>query len=187
GTRIECDFAVVGVGIQPATDVVEGSEVAVENGILVDEHCRTSVPDVFAAGDVANHVHPLFGRRMRVEHYDNALKQGAAAARNMMGTPTVFDDPHWFWSDQFDVNLQYMGYATEWDELVVRGSQEDRNFVGFYVKDGLVDAVMGMNRGRDVRRSAGLIRSRKPVDSAALRDEDVDLKELGKRLAGQGA
>ncbi|HEX8099341.1 MAG TPA: FAD-dependent oxidoreductase [Actinomycetota bacterium] len=187
GTRIECDFAVVGVGIQPATDVVEGSEVAVENGILVDEHCRTSVSDVFAAGDVANHVHPLFGRRMRVEHYDNALKQGAAAARNMMGTPTVFDDPHWFWSDQFDVNLQYMGYATEWDELVVRGSLEDRNFVGFYVKDGLVDAVVGMNRGRDVRRSAGLIRSRKPVDSAALRDEDVDLKELGKRLAGQGA
>jgi 3-phenylpropionate/trans-cinnamate dioxygenase ferredoxin reductase component len=187
GTRIDCDFAVIGVGIMPATEVVEGSAVAVENGILVDEFCQTSVENVYAAGDVANHYHPLFNRRMRVEHYDNALKQGAAAARNMMGTATVFDDPHWFWSDQFDVNLQYMGFATDWDELVIRGSLEDRNFVGFYVKSGVVDAVVGMNRGRDVRRSAGLIRSRRPVDPAVLRDEDMDLKRLSESVRQQGA
>jgi 3-phenylpropionate/trans-cinnamate dioxygenase ferredoxin reductase component len=187
GTRIDCDFAVVGVGIQPATEVVEGSEVAVDNGVQVNEFCQTNVENVYAAGDVANHYHPLFNRRMRVEHYDNALKQGAAAARNLMGTATVFDDPHWFWSDQYDVNLQYMGFATDWDELVVRGSLEDRNFVGFYVKSGLVDAVVGMNRGRDVRRSAGLIRSRRPVDPVVLRDEDRDLKKLSESVRQQGA
>ncbi|MDP8957575.1 MAG: FAD-dependent oxidoreductase [Actinomycetota bacterium] len=187
GTRIACDLAVVGVGIQPATEVVEGTDVAVENGILVDEFCRTTVDGVFAAGDVANHYHPLFGRRMRVEHWDNALKQGAAAARNMMGRETTFADPHWFWSDQYDFNLQYMGFATAWDEFVVRGSLEDRNFVGFYVKDGVVDAVVGLNRGRDVRRSAGLIQSRQPVDPAVLRDEDGDLKKLAQSLSRQGA
>ena len=186
GNRIECDFAVVGVGIRPATEVVEGSGVEVGNGIVVDQFCRTTVDDVFAAGDVANHDHPLFGRRMRVEHWDNALKQGAAAARNMMGTETPFADPHWFWSDQYDVNLQYMGFATEWDELVIRGTLEDRNFVGFYVKDGIVDAVVGMNRGREVRRAAGLIQSRRPVDTAVLRDEDVELKKLSQSLSREG-
>ncbi len=187
GNRIECDFAVVGVGIRPATEVVEDSDIEVGNGIIVDQFCRTNVDGVYAAGDVANHDHPLFGRRMRVEHWDNALKQGAAAARNMMGTETPFADPHWFWSDQYDVNLQYMGFATEWDELVVRGTMEDRNFVGFYVKDGIVDAVVGMNRGREVRRSAGLIQSRQRVDTAVLRDEDVELKKLSQSLSQQGA
>jgi 3-phenylpropionate/trans-cinnamate dioxygenase ferredoxin reductase subunit len=187
GNRIDCDFAVVGVGIRPATEVVEGSGVEVGNGIIVDQFCRTNVDGVYAAGDVANHDHPLFGRRMRVEHWDNALKQGAAAARNMMGTETPFADPHWFWSDQYDINLQYMGFATEWDELVVRGSLEDRSFVGFYVKDGIVDAVVGMNRGREVRRSAGLIQSRQLVDTAVLRDEDVELKKLSQSLSREGA
>jgi 3-phenylpropionate/trans-cinnamate dioxygenase ferredoxin reductase subunit len=184
--RIECDFAVVGVGIRPATEVVEGSGVEVGNGIIVDQFCRTNVDGVYAAGDVANHEHPLFQRQMRVEHWDNALKQGAAAARNMMGTEASFADPHWFWSDQYDVNLQYMGFATEWDELVVRGSLEDRNFVGFYVKDGIVDAVVGMNRGREVRRAAGVIQSRQPVDTALLRDEDVELKKLSQSLSRGG-
>jgi len=187
GTRIECDFVVAGVGIEPATEVVEGTDVEVENGILVDQWCRTNAPGVFAAGDVANHSHPLFGRRLRVEHWDNALKQGAAAARNMMGKDLPFDDPHWFWSDQYEYNLQYLGHAIAWDELVVRGSLEGRSFVAFYLKDGLVEAVVGLDRGRDVRRSTGLIRARRPVDPAVLRDEDLDLKALGATLAGRGA
>jgi 3-phenylpropionate/trans-cinnamate dioxygenase ferredoxin reductase subunit len=183
GTRLDCDFVVVGVGVTPNTDLVEESEIFVENGIVVDQHCRTNVPDVFAAGDVANHFHPLFGRRVRVEHYDNALKQGAAAACAMMGREEVFDDPHWFWSDQYEHNLQYVGHAPTWDELVVRGSLEERAFVGFYLKDGLIDAAVGLNRGRDVRRTANLIRLRAPVDPAALRDEEVDLKKLAKQIA----
>jgi 3-phenylpropionate/trans-cinnamate dioxygenase ferredoxin reductase component len=178
GARIDCDFVVVGVGILPATDVVEGADVGLENGIVVDERCRTDVAGVFAAGDVANHYHPIFGHRLRVEHWDNALKQGAAAAKSMLGMDVTYDDPHWFWSDQYEHNLQYAGFAAEWDDLVVRGSLDERNFVAFFVKDGVVRAAAGLNRGRDVRRAAGIIRAARPVDPALLRDEDVDLKKL---------
>jgi 3-phenylpropionate/trans-cinnamate dioxygenase ferredoxin reductase subunit len=178
GSRIGCDFVVIGVGITPSTEVVNGSAVGVENGIVVDEFCRTNVDGVYAAGDVANHDHPLFGRRIRVEHWDNALKQGATAARNMMGRRESFDDPHWFWSDQYEFNLQSMGIASAWDQFVVRGSLEQRDFLGFYLKDGVVGAVIGMNRGKEVRRSAAIIRRRRQVDPAELRDEDVDLRKL---------
>jgi 3-phenylpropionate/trans-cinnamate dioxygenase ferredoxin reductase subunit len=178
GTRIGCDLVVVGVGIEPALDVVEGTGVALDDGIVVDEFCRTSIEGIYAAGDLANHYHPLFDARMRVEHWDNALKQGAAAARNMMGREAVFDDPHWFWSDQYEHNLQSMGHAADADELVVRGSMEERDFVAFHLKGGVVRAAVGLNRGKDVRRSAGLIRARAQVDAAALKDEDVDLRSL---------
>lgn len=185
-TVVEGDLVVVGVGIVPNTEPVAEAGVALDNGVVVDELCRTTVEGVFAAGDVANHFHPLFGRHVRVEHWDNALKQGAAAARSMLGRGTPYDDPHWFWSDQYDVNLQYLGVATEWDQLVVRGSLEERQFLGFYLKDGVVQAVVGMNRGRDVRRCVGLVRARRPVEPGLLRDEDVDLRELGSRLEAGG-
>jgi 3-phenylpropionate/trans-cinnamate dioxygenase ferredoxin reductase component len=178
GRRIECDVVVVGVGIEPSTGVVEDTGVELEDGIVVDEGCRTNVEGVHAAGDVANHFHPLFGRRVRVEHYDNALKQGAAAARSMMGQEIRFDDPHWFWSDQYGHDLQYLGHAAEWDDFVVRGSMGERRFLGFYLKRGIVDAVVGLDRGREVRRAAKLIRSRQPVDPARLRDEEVDVRAL---------
>jgi 3-phenylpropionate/trans-cinnamate dioxygenase ferredoxin reductase subunit len=184
GARIECDFVVVGIGIQPATDVVDETAVAAENGIVVDRFCETTVPGIYAAGDVANHYHPLFDRRVRVEHWDNALKQGAAAAKNMMGTPTAYEDPHWFWSDQYEFNLQYAGSSTDWDELVVRGSMDDRNFVAFYMKEGVVQAAVGVNRGREVRRAMGLIKARQPIERRALRDEDVDLRKLAGAAAG---
>ncbi len=185
GTRIECDFVVVGIGIQPNTEVVDESPVSAENGIVVDQRCRTTVPTIYAAGDVANHYHPVFGRRVRVEHWDNALKQGAAAARSMIADaetrePEPFDDPHWFWSDQYEHNLQYLGFAPEWDELVIRGSMDERNFVAFYVKNGMVKAAVGVNRGREVRRSTGMIKASRAVDAAKLKDEDVDLRTLAK-------
>jgi 3-phenylpropionate/trans-cinnamate dioxygenase ferredoxin reductase component len=187
GHEIECDFAVVGVGIQPNLEWLAGSDVELDNGVVVDEFCRANLEGVYAAGDVANHWHPIFQQRMRVEHWDNALKQGAAAARTMMGANEPFDDPHWFWSDQYEHNLQSVGFAPEWDDLVVRGSMEERSFVAFYVKDELVKAAVGLNRGKDVRRSAALIRGRRPVDPALLRDEDVDLKKLAAEPAPEGA
>jgi 3-phenylpropionate/trans-cinnamate dioxygenase ferredoxin reductase component len=186
GERVEADFVVVAVGIEPELGAVAGSGIAVDNGVLVDGGCRTKVDGVFAAGDVANVLHPLYGRRIRVEHYDNAIKQGTAAARSMLRDGVVFDDPYWFWSDQYEHNLQYLGNARAWDDFIVRGSFEERRFLGFYVRDGLVDAVVGLNRGRDVRRAAGLIRARRPVDPGLLRDEDVDLKQLGARLQAEG-
>jgi 3-phenylpropionate/trans-cinnamate dioxygenase ferredoxin reductase component len=177
GHRIGCDFVVVGVGIDPDVDVVDGTGIATQNGILVDERCRTNVDGIYAAGDVANHRHPLFERRLRVEHWDNALKQGAAAARSMMGRNEAFDDPHWFWSDQYEHNLQSIGLVSECDAPVVRGSMEKRDFLAFCLKDGSLMGVLGLNRGRDVRRCRPLV-GRGPLDPVALKDEDVDLRKL---------
>lgn len=178
GRTIECDFAVVGVGVEPVTDVVVGSGIEVDNGILVDEYCRTNVDGVFAAGDVTNHYHPVFKRRMRVEHWQNAVKQGTAAARNMMGSASAYDEIHWFWSDQYEYNLQYAGFHRDWDDLIVRGNLEARDFIAFYLKGGLVRAAVGLDRGRDVRRAMQLIKARAFADPKQLRDDDVDLREL---------
>jgi len=177
GRRIEGDFAVVGVGVEPVTDVVRGTDVAVDNGILVDPALETNVPGVFAAGDVARHDHPVFGR-IRVEHFDNAMKMGQAAARNMLGRKEVFDDPHWFWSDQYDVNIQMAGFATEWDDVIVRGSLEERSFAAFLLKDGVLRSTFTMNWPRDVRRSMPLIKAQVRPDPKMLADPAFDLRTL---------
>jgi 3-phenylpropionate/trans-cinnamate dioxygenase ferredoxin reductase component len=187
GTEIDCDLAVVGVGIRPNVELAAAAGLAVGDGVLVDGRCRTSAEHVFAAGDVAGHEHPVFGRRLRVEHFDNALKQGTAAARNMLGVDAPFDDPHWFWSDQYDVNIQYAGFAPEWEELIVRGSLADRTFVAFYLQEGVVRAAVGMDSGRDVRRSMALVKGAVRPDPAALRDSDVDLRKLVPRATHEAA
>src|ERR671912_493799 len=178
GRRIECDFVVVGLGVEPVTELLADTGAQIDNGIVVDEFCRTGVEGIYAAGDVANHYHPVFERRIRVEHWQNALNQGPVAARNMLGKSEPYDDIPWFWSDQYDCNLQYTGFHTEWDELIVRGSLEERNFVAFYLKDGRVLAAVALNRGRDLRRSMQLIKAQRPVDATKLQDPDVDLREL---------
>ncbi|MCX9191060.1 hypothetical protein C3Y87_06475 [Carbonactinospora thermoautotrophica] len=175
---IDCDLVVVGIGITPNSELAQAAGITTDNGIVVDQFCRTSAPHVYAAGDVANHFHPLFGRRLRVEHYDNAIRQGAAAARNMLGKDVVFDECHWFWSDQYDVNLQYTGHCPQWDEIVVRGSLEERRFTAFYLNHGIVNAALALNRPKDIVRAKKMIRARTPVDVAKLRDEDVDLRKL---------
>jgi 3-phenylpropionate/trans-cinnamate dioxygenase ferredoxin reductase component len=179
GRSLECDFAVVGLGIEPNVEVVAGTPVETDNGIVVDERCRTSVEGIYAAGDVAAHWHPVFRERVRVEHWLNAIEQGAAAARSVLGNREAYAEVHWFWSDQYDANIQYAGHHREWDGLVVRGSLEERRFVAFYMKEGVPLAAAAMNQGRDLRRSVGLIRARRPVDPALLRDPEVDLRTLG--------
>jgi 3-phenylpropionate/trans-cinnamate dioxygenase ferredoxin reductase subunit len=178
GRLIECDFVVVGLGIEPVTELLAGTDVEIDNGIVVDEFCRTGVEGIYAAGDVANHYHPVFERRIRVEHWQNALNQGPAAARSMLSKGEPYDEVPWFWSDQYDFNLQYAGFHTEWDELVVRGSMEERDFVAFYRKDGRVLAAVAGNRGRDLRRSMALIKEGGMIDATKLRDPDVDLRTL---------
>jgi 3-phenylpropionate/trans-cinnamate dioxygenase ferredoxin reductase subunit len=185
GRTLECDFAVVAVGIQPNVEFLVDAGIALENGILVDGSCRTNGPDVFAAGDVANHLHPLFGR-VRVEHYNNAEKQGAAAARSMLGSEADYDYLHTFWSDQYDDKLEYVGHASRWDQFVVRGSLEDRRLVGFYLEDGFVRAAVGLNRGGDpeldadgeMAQAARLIRRRARPPAADLMSDDGDLDAL---------
>jgi 3-phenylpropionate/trans-cinnamate dioxygenase ferredoxin reductase subunit len=180
GLRMACDFAVVGVGVQPNVEIAEGSGIAVDNGIVVDATLATNAPGVWAVGDVARHDHPVFGP-VRIEHFDNALKMGPAAARNMLGAGAAFDDPHWFWSDQYEMNLQMAGFAPSWDQLVFRGSLQDRSFTAFYLSDGVLRSALSVNRPRDVRRAMPLIRAAVRPDPAALRDEDVDLRTLAPR------
>jgi 3-phenylpropionate/trans-cinnamate dioxygenase ferredoxin reductase component len=178
GLRLECDFAVVGIGIEPAVEMLGGSGIHVDNGVVVDEYCQTNVDGIYAAGDIANHYHPIFGRHIRVEHWQNAVKQGAAAARNMLGKRIVYDEIHWFWSDQYEANLQYAGFHTKWEELVVRGRLDSGTYLACYVNDGRIDAAVGLNRGKDVRRVMPLIKARRPVNLDQLRDESVDLRAL---------
>jgi 3-phenylpropionate/trans-cinnamate dioxygenase ferredoxin reductase subunit len=178
GRHIDCDLVVVGVGVEPAVETVAGTAVRLDDGVVVDEGCRTSVPGVFAAGDVARHHHPVAGRRIRVEHWQSAIGQGRVAARNMLGQAVVHDEIPWFWSDQYDCNLQYAGFAGPWDELAVRGSLERRAFVGFYLSEGRVVAAVAINQGRDLRRTVPLIRAGTPVDPARLADPEVDLRTL---------
>ena len=178
GRCVECDFAVVGVGVEPVVDFLAESGIRIDNGVLVDEYCRTTVDGIYAAGDVANHWHPVFERRMRVEHWQNAMQQGAAAARSMLGTGKPYDAIHWFWSDQYDTNLQYAGFHQDWDRLVVRGSLKRRNFIAFYLNQGRIDAVVALNRGKDVRRALPLIRSSVVVEPKRLIDEGIDLRRL---------
>jgi 3-phenylpropionate/trans-cinnamate dioxygenase ferredoxin reductase subunit len=185
GHRVACDFAVAGVGIEP--DVPAGA-VAQENGILADELCRASAPDVYVAGDVANHLHPLFGR-IRVEHFNNAEKQGAAAARSMLGSTAPYDYLHSFWSDQYQHKIEYVGHATRWDEFVVRGSVDEGKLVGFYLADGVVRAAVGLDRGGDpeldldgeMAACARLVRARARPAPAVLADERTDLWSLSRR------
>jgi 3-phenylpropionate/trans-cinnamate dioxygenase ferredoxin reductase subunit len=187
GVRVACDFAVAGVGIEPVVPAVAGQPVAQDNGILVDEFCRTSAPDVYAAGDVANHLHPLFGR-IRVEHYNNAEKQGAAAARSMLGSDAPYDYVHSFWSDQYDHKLEYVGHAATWDEFVVRGSLEEGKLIGFYLAGGVVRAAAGLDRGGDpeldrdmeMAAAARLVAVRAEPPPGLLADERADLWSMGK-------
>ena len=176
GRRIEGDFAVIGVGVEPVTDVAADG-VPVDNGIPVDATLRTAVEGVWAIGDVARHDHPVFGP-IRVEHFDNAMKMGEHVAKNLLGAGAVFDDAHWFWSDQYDANIQMAGFATEWDDMVVRGSIEDQSFSAFLLKEGQLLSTFSMNRMSDVRRSMPLIQAKLHPERDQLADPELDLRKL---------
>jgi 3-phenylpropionate/trans-cinnamate dioxygenase ferredoxin reductase subunit len=176
--ELECGFLLAGIGMVPNTEFLDGSGVACDNGVLVDEYCRSSVDGVYAAGDVAAHHHPLYGHRLRVEHYDNAIKQGVAVARTMLGELVPYDDPHWFWSDQYDHRLQSVGIAHTSDTAVVRGSIADRSFSVFYLDGPRVLSVFALDRPKDIVAGRKLVRSGQPVTAEQLRDESVDLRTL---------
>jgi 3-phenylpropionate/trans-cinnamate dioxygenase ferredoxin reductase subunit len=182
GRTIACDFAVVAVGIQPNVGFLERSGIALDNGVLTDEMCRTNLPDIFAAGDVANHLHPLFGRT-RVEHYNNAEKQGRSVARTILGSNQPYDYLYTFWSDQYEHKIEYAGHVRRWDQFVVRGSLEERKLVGFYLVDGVMRAAVGLNRGGDpeldadseMAAAAVLIRNNATLSTRDLADDNYDL------------
>jgi 3-phenylpropionate/trans-cinnamate dioxygenase ferredoxin reductase subunit len=184
GRLVDCDFVVVGVGVEPRTALAADAGLTIRNGILVDERLRTSAPGVFAAGDVANAMHPFYGEPVRVEHWANALNQGPAAARNMLDQASAYDRLPYFFSDQYEVGMEYTGYARNWDRVVFRGDPATREFIAFWLLGGRV--VAGMNVGVwDVTDAIKrLIAERIDVDDRQLADPDVQLDTLASATRG---
>jgi 3-phenylpropionate/trans-cinnamate dioxygenase ferredoxin reductase component len=178
GRSIEADFVVVGVGVVPRTQLAEAAGLEIRNGVVTTERLETSADGIYAAGDVANALNPLYGEHIRVEHWANALNQGPAAARNMLGQESPYDNVPYFFSDQYDVGMEYAGYATEWDEVVFRGDVAGREFVAFWVAGGRVVAGMNVNVWDVIDDIQALIRSTTTVDRARLEDPDVPIGEL---------
>ncbi len=179
GERIDADLVVVGIGIVPAVELAEGAGLETANGIVVNEHCETSVEGIYAAGDVANHHNPFLRCRLRLEHWQNAQNQGVAAARSMLGARDGFREVPWFWSDQYDLTVQVAGHVGPNCTIVYRGDPSSSSFSLFYLHDGTVRAVAGINRPRDVRAATRLIETAQVVGPAQLADEGVDLRKIG--------
>jgi 3-phenylpropionate/trans-cinnamate dioxygenase ferredoxin reductase subunit len=178
GRTIECDFAVVGIGVVPRTGLASDAGLEVSNGVVVDAGLRTAAPGIFAAGDVANAWHPFYQRRIRVEHWANALHQGPAAAQAMLGQPVSYDRIPYFFSDQYEVGMEYSGYAPRWDEVVFRGEVAGGEFIAFWLAGGRVAAGMNVNVWDVNPHVEALVRSRQPVGAAALADPGVPLESL---------
>jgi 3-phenylpropionate/trans-cinnamate dioxygenase ferredoxin reductase subunit len=184
GTEVTGDTVVVAIGILPETSVAERSGLAVDNGIVVDDRCRTSAPDVYAAGDVANHPNPLLGQRLRVEHWQNAQHQAAVAARNMLGADEPFAEIPWVWSDQYDRHIEMAGLPHPGDEVVFRGEAGAPDPLAFCMREGRLVAAVGVNCPKDVTHARRIITEGGTVDAALLRDPGVALAELaGTRVA----
>ncbi len=178
GQREAADLVVVGVGVIPRVDLAATAGLAVDNGIVADEHLVSSVPGIFAAGDVANAWHPHYGRHLRVEHWANALNQGVTAGRNAAGGGEVYDRLPYFFSDQYDLGMEYVGHGSTDDAVVVRGDTETREFIAFWHRAGVVTAAMNVNVWDVVEDLKAIVASGKPVELARLTDGDVALAEL---------
>lgn len=178
GTVLSATAVVVGVGVTPRVELAEAAGLAVDNGIVVDEHLQTSAPGVFAAGDVANAFHPRYGTRIRLEHWSAALNQGPVAARNMLGKATVYDRTPYFFSDQYDFGMEYRGWAPSFEQVVFRGEPASRAFIAFWLRHGRVAAAMNANVWDAGESIEALLQAGRPVTPARLADPEVDLAEL---------
>ena len=178
GETIAGDLIVLGVGAAPRDELARRAGLVVDNGILVDEFLTTSDPRILAAGDVANAWHPLLGARLRVEHWDNAIKQGQAAAATMLGTRTAFTQLPFFYSDQYEFGMEYRGHATTWDQVVFRGDPESREFLAFWMHQGTVLAAMNANIWDQGDALDALLGSGATPNPEHLADPTVDLADL---------
>lgn len=178
GRRLSADLVVLGVGAIPRTELARDAGLAVDDGVLVDERLESSVPGIFAAGDVANAIHPRYGRRIRVEHWDNAKRQGRAAAGSMLGDATPYERIPYFYSDQYDLGMEYRGFAPRWGEVVLRGDPASGEFVAFWLADRRVEAAMNVNTwdvGADLAR---LVAAGTRVDPMRLADAGMPIGDV---------
>jgi 3-phenylpropionate/trans-cinnamate dioxygenase ferredoxin reductase component len=181
GQAIDCDYVVVGIGVVPNTELAASAGLRTDNGIVVNERLSAGAADVYAAGDAANAWHPFYGHALRVEHWANALNQGPAAARSMLGQAVSYDRIPYFYSDQYDVGMEYSGLATHGDEVVFRGDPASRVFVAFWLREQRVVAGMNVNVWDVNEHVQALIRSRAVVETALLTDPDTPLDSLAAR------
>jgi 3-phenylpropionate/trans-cinnamate dioxygenase ferredoxin reductase component len=177
--RVEpADLVVVGVGVAPRVDLATAAGLKVDNGVVVDEHLETSAPGVYAAGDVASAWHPHYRAHLRVEHWANALNQGLAAGANAAGERTPYTRLPYFFSDQYDLGMEYVGYGQPDDDLVVRGSLDDRELIAFWHRDGVVSAAMNVNVWDVVEDLKAIVAGGARQDPARLADHAVPLADL---------
>jgi len=178
GDRIATDCVIVGVGILPNTELAEGAGLAVENGIVVDDHCRTEDPDIYAIGDCTSHPNGIYGRQLRLESVHNALEQAKTAAANICGIDSQYSQVPWFWSDQYDIKLQIAGLSQGYDDVVLRGDPAAASFACFYLRDEMLIAVDAINSPREFMQSKALIANRARIERGLLADTAVLLKDL---------
>jgi len=182
GSLVPADVVIIGVGVAPNTQLAEAAGLEVSNGIRVDAQLRTSDPDVYAAGDVASAFHPLLGTHLRVEHWANALHQPQTAARAMLGQPASYDRLPYFYTDQYDLGMEYSGYVPpgDYDEVVLRGDVPGREFIAFWLSGGRPLAGMNVNVWGDTDEIQALVRAARPVARERLADPDVPLADLAR-------
>ena len=178
GQSLPAELVVMGIGAEPRVDLAATAGLAIENGVVVNDRLETSAPGIFAAGDVANAWHQLYRRQLRVEHWDNAKRQGRHAAGNMLGRDRSYDRIPYFYSDQYDLGMEYRGLATASDEVVFRGDPRDREFIAFWLRDGRVAAAMNLNVWDVDPALTDLVRSGVVVDRAWLQDPGRPIAEL---------
>ena len=178
GTVLPAGVVVVGVGVTPRTDLAEAAGLTLDNGVVTDEHLATSASGIYAAGDVANVLYPNYGTHIRLEHWSAALNQGPTAARNMLGQATAYDKTPYFYSDQYDLGMEYRGWAHGFDQVVIRGHPDQGEFIAFWLGEGRVLAGMNANVWDQGDAIEALVRVRPIIDPGRLADPDVDLASL---------
>ena len=178
GEDIPADLVVIGVGIQPNTELATNAGLDVDNGIVVDDHCRTGDPNIFAVGDCTSHPNAIYDRRLRLESVHNAVEQAKTAAANICGQDVAYAQVPWFWSDQYDLKLQIAGLSEGYDDVVIRGNPAERSFSCLYLRDGRLIAVDAINAPRDFVQSKQLIADRAEIAKEKLADPATPLKDI---------
>ena len=178
GEDIPADLVVIGIGIVPNTQLAADAGLPVDNGIVVDDHCRTEDPDIFAVGDCTIHPNAIYGRQLRLESVHNALEQAKTAAANICGKDTAYSQVPWFWSDQYDLKLQIAGLSEGYDDVAIRGNPAERSFSCLYLRDGRLIACDAINAPRDFVQSKQLIADQALIAVEELANPDVALKDM---------
>ena len=178
GEEIPADFVVIGVGVQPNTGIASAAGLDVDDGIVVDDHCRTNDPAIYAVGDCTLHPNAIYGRNLRLESVHNALEQARTAAANICGIDMAYNQVPWFWSDQYDLKLQIAGLSQGYDRVVIRGNPAERSFSCLYLAEGRLIAVDAINAPRDFVQAKQLIADAAILDADRLADTGIGLQDL---------